>query len=152
MSSSSPRLYHCVRASHRTCWTFRKSFGPRQSDSIRYRRARSTVEPPNKGHFGDNINSAVLSLIERLSSSGRFSMNRKYRNGSFWDPKQCPLYRGCPFLRGSFNKRPSEKCLSHTYYAAIQCVYMQDNILHVYTLYGCIISMCQTSNKGPSAI
>ena len=26
------------------------------------------VEPPNKGHFGDNINSAVLSFIERLSS------------------------------------------------------------------------------------
>ena len=37
-----------------------------------------TVEPPNKGHFGDNINSAVLSLIERLSSSWRFSMNRNY--------------------------------------------------------------------------
>ena len=28
----------------------------------------STVKPPNKGHIGDNINSAVLSLIERLSS------------------------------------------------------------------------------------
>ena len=27
-----------------------------------------TVEPPNKGHVGDNINSAVLSFIERLSS------------------------------------------------------------------------------------
>ena len=26
-----------------------------------------TVEPPNKGHIGDNINSAVLSFIERLS-------------------------------------------------------------------------------------
>ena len=26
------------------------------------------VEPPNKGHVGDNINSAVLSFIERLSS------------------------------------------------------------------------------------
>ena len=25
-------------------------------------------EPLNKGHFGDNINSAVLSFIERLSS------------------------------------------------------------------------------------
>ena len=40
---------------------------------------RCTVEPPNKGHFGDNISSAVLSLIERLSSSWRFSMNRNYR-------------------------------------------------------------------------
>ena len=28
----------------------------------------TTVEPPNKGHIGDNINSAVLSFIERLSS------------------------------------------------------------------------------------
>ena len=57
-----------------------------------------TVKPPNKGHFGDNnntgiiINLAVLSLIsrvyniiysclyiERLSSSRRFLMDRKYR-------------------------------------------------------------------------
>ena len=29
-----------------------------------------TVEPPNKGHVGDNINSAVVSLVERLSSFG----------------------------------------------------------------------------------
>ena len=29
-----------------------------------------TVEPPNKGHFGDNINSAVVSFVERLSSFG----------------------------------------------------------------------------------
>ena len=26
------------------------------------------VEPPNKGHIGDSINSVVLSFIERLSS------------------------------------------------------------------------------------
>ena len=32
----------------------------------------SSVEPPNKGHFGDNINSAVVSFVERLSSSRRF--------------------------------------------------------------------------------
>ena len=30
--------------------------------------AKYTVEPPNKGHVGDNKNSAVLSFIERLSS------------------------------------------------------------------------------------
>ena len=31
-----------------------------------------TVEPraPNKGHVGDNINSAVLSFVDRLSSFG----------------------------------------------------------------------------------
>ena len=34
----------------------------------------STVEPPNKGHFGDNINSAVGSFVERLSSLWRFKM------------------------------------------------------------------------------
>ena len=33
-----------------------------------------TVEPPNKGHLGDNINSAVLSFVERLFSSRRFKM------------------------------------------------------------------------------
>ena len=30
-----------------------------------------TVEPLNKGHVGDNINSLVLSFVERLSSSWR---------------------------------------------------------------------------------
>ena len=28
------------------------------------------MEPPNKGHIGDNINSAVVSFVERLSSFG----------------------------------------------------------------------------------
>ena len=28
----------------------------------------NTVEPPSKGHVGDNINLAVLSFIERLFS------------------------------------------------------------------------------------
>ena len=28
----------------------------------------STVEPPNKGHVGDNINSAVVFFVESLSS------------------------------------------------------------------------------------
>ena len=43
---------------------------------------RSAVEPLNKGHFGDNINSAVLFFMERLSSSQRFSMYGNYREGS----------------------------------------------------------------------
>ena len=33
-----------------------------------------TVKPPNKGHVGDNINSAVVSFVERLSSLRRFKM------------------------------------------------------------------------------
>ena len=34
----------------------------------------NTVEPLNKGHFGNNIISAVVSFVERLSSSRRFKM------------------------------------------------------------------------------
>ena len=48
----------------------------------------STVEPPNKGHFGDNINSAVVSFVERLSSLRRFKM---YWETNFWDLDLCPL-------------------------------------------------------------
>ena len=66
-----------------------------------------TVEPPNKGHFGNNINSAVLSLIEKLSSSRRFSMNRNYRGMIVFGTPQTvsPIERfniECPFLGGSF--------------------------------------------------
>ena len=56
----------------------------------------STVKPPNKGHFGNNnniINSAVLSLIERLSSSRRFSMNRNYRGMIVFGTPNSVLYR-----------------------------------------------------------
>ena len=27
----------------------------------------NTVEPPNKGHIGDNINSAVLSFVRKVT-------------------------------------------------------------------------------------
>ena len=50
-----------------------------------------TVEPPNKGHFGTNINSAVLSLVERLSSSRRFSMYENHREDNILRLEQCPL-------------------------------------------------------------
>ena len=33
-----------------------------------------TVKPLNKGHFGNNINLAVMSFVERFSSSQRFKM------------------------------------------------------------------------------
>ena len=66
-----------------------------------------TVEPPNKGHFGNNIiNSAVLSLIERFSSSQWFSMDRKYKEWQFLGSQTVsPIERTniqYPFLRGSF--------------------------------------------------
>ena len=35
--------------------------------------------PLNKGHIGDNINSAVVSFLERLSSSQRFKCIREIR-------------------------------------------------------------------------
>ena len=61
------------------------------------------MEPPNKGHFGDNINSAVLSFVERLSSSRWF---KNYMETNFWDLALCPLYREVYYivslyLRGS---------------------------------------------------
>ena len=53
------------------------------------------VEPPNKGHFGDNMNSVVLSLVERVSSSRRFSTYRNYGGMVvFWDLEECPFLRG----------------------------------------------------------
>ena len=51
-------------------------------------RVTCTVEPPNKGHVGGNINSAVLTFLERLSFSRRFKM---YREANFWDLGPCPL-------------------------------------------------------------
>ena len=50
-----------------------------------------TVEPPNKGHFGDNINSAVVSFVERLSSCRRVKMYYNYRETIFRDLGLCPL-------------------------------------------------------------
>ena len=41
------------------------------------------VEPLNKGQFGDDINLAVLSFMERLSSTRRFSMYWNYRESNF---------------------------------------------------------------------
>ena len=65
-----------------------------------------TVEPPNKGHFGDSISSAVLSLVERLSSSRRFSMYRNYGEWYFFGLRSVSLVERfniqCPFLGGSF--------------------------------------------------
>ena len=60
------------------------------------------MEPPNKGHFGDNINSAVVSFVERLSSLRRFKM---YWETNFLGP--CPVSFVerflilCPYLGGS---------------------------------------------------
>ena len=65
-----------------------------------------TVEPPNKGHVGDNINSVVLSFIERLSSfRGSKTIGHVIlgpQTVSFVERViiQCPYFRGS-IIRGS---------------------------------------------------
>ena len=51
----------------------------------------NTVEPPNKGHFGNNTNSAVMSLIERLSSSRSFQMYGNHREDNILGHKVVSL-------------------------------------------------------------
>ena len=64
-----------------------------------------TVEPLNKGHIGDNINSAVVSFVERLSSLRRFKMYYDYT--CIGKQISCPvsfIERSiilCPYLGGS---------------------------------------------------
>ena len=57
----------------------------------------------------DNIKSAVLSLIERLSSSQRFLVHGNYREWYFLGPEAVSLVVSyniqCPFLRGSCSKQ-----------------------------------------------
>ena len=51
-----------------------------------------TVEPPSKGHVGNNINSVVLSFIERLSCFRGSKCTKTIGHiCNFWDLEQCPL-------------------------------------------------------------
>ena len=71
-----------------------------------------TVKPLNKGHFGDNINSAVLSLVE-MSSSPRFLMHGNYMDSNILGLAVSLVERSniqCPFLGGSFI-RSSTVCI-----------------------------------------
>ena len=55
-----------------------------------------TVEPPNKGYFGKNINSVVMSFVERLSSSWRFKKHiRTTGKPIIWDIEKCPCREVC---------------------------------------------------------
>ena len=64
-----------------------------------------TVKPLNKGHVGGNINSLVLSFVERLSSFWRWSMYSNYKEGNFLGPRAASIVQRsfilCPFLGGS---------------------------------------------------
>ena len=62
----------------------------------------TTVKPLNKGHIGDNINSAVFSFIERLSSFRGSQCIKTIRNIIFGTSNsverfiiQCPYFGGC---------------------------------------------------------
>ena len=46
-----------------------------------------TVNPLNKGHVRDNINSHAFSLVDRLSSSRRFKLYCYYRETKFSGPR-----------------------------------------------------------------
>ena len=46
-------------------WIGTQQFGL-DGGSIQTQLYACTVEPPNKGHVGDNINSAVVSFVESL--------------------------------------------------------------------------------------
>ena len=72
------------------------------------------LKPLNKGQIGDNINSAVLSFVERLSSSRRFKMYWNYRGRIIWGGMRAVLLLQpssfveryimiflCPYLGGS---------------------------------------------------
>ena len=56
----------------------------------------TTVNPPNKAHIRDNIKSAVVSLVERLSSSWRFKLAIGKPNTLY-----SSLLKLYPYLRGS---------------------------------------------------
>ena len=61
----------------------------------------STVEPPNKGHIGDYINSAVLSFMERLSS---FRGSQHIGEVFFFFGPQSIIQ--CPFSVGPLSEVP----------------------------------------------
>ena len=63
----------------------------------------TTVEPPNKGHFGDNINSAVVSFVETLFGNSK-CIRTIYRETNFGTlPYVSFVERSiilCPYLGG----------------------------------------------------
>ena len=100
ISVESPRNFYCSR------WPRpQAAFSLINSGGGGGKKQPDTVEPPKKGHFGDNINSAVSSFIERLSSSRRFSLCWNYRKSNFLRPGTVSFIERsniqCPFFGGS---------------------------------------------------
>ena len=77
----------------------------------------TTVEPPNKGPVGDNINSAVVPFVEKLSSSRRFKMYYDYREANVWDLDLCPCRE--VFYIVSLSRR--------VHYRRFHCIYNLSN-------------------------
>ena len=48
------------------------------------KKLHNRVESPNKGHFGTNINSSVLSTVWRVSSIKRFQLHHIDREVKIW--------------------------------------------------------------------
>ena len=70
----------------------------------------STVEPPNKGYIGDNINSDVLSFIERLSSFRASKCAKSMGHVIFGTPNGIlcrEVYYSVPILEGPCTIRGS---------------------------------------------
>ena len=61
-------------SSHTHHFTSRCLFLSSLETVVQFTNYRYTVKPPNKGHFGNNINSSLLSFVKRLSSSRRYKM------------------------------------------------------------------------------
>ena len=76
---------------------------------------KNTVEPPNKGHVGDNINSAVVFFVERLSSFGDLKCIRSIGKHSFWT-LNCVLCREV-YYTVSLSRRVHYRCI----HAPIDC-------------------------------
>ena len=62
------------------------------------------VEPLNKGHYGDNTNSAVMSIVERLTSFRGWLMYENNREDLILGPRAVSLVERsiiqCPFSEG----------------------------------------------------
>ena len=66
------------------------------------------MEHPSKGHVGDNTNSCVLSIVERLSSSWKFK-TKNYRESKYSGPQAVSLsIIQCPYLGGSTTRGSTE--------------------------------------------
>jgi len=82
-----------------------------------------------QGHFGNNINSAVVSFVERLSFSRRFKMYWIYRETNYSGPWKVSFVERsnilCPYLRGStiggFTIHAGSVCLVHCHETTCVC-------------------------------